>query len=392
MISFADFFKSLPSRLSRVTSGGRVIAEVDGLRFLAIFPVVIQHLSERLERNVSFTFQPGSEFEFTHYLTNRGFIGVYIFFVISGFILGMPFAAYFLRGGKKVSIKTYFIRRLTRLEPPYIIVLSLITVSLVVMGYYSWSEIWPHFIASVFYLHSIIFHSWSYINPPVWTLEIEVQFYILAPFLAMLLFSIKPKILRRICLISFIFLIVLLQQYFRIPHQYTILTILAHIHFFLIGFLLVDIYLTDWDQGIKRKPHFNYLAILSFAAAIMLWSWDHFLINRILFSFALFVLVYSVFRSTWINRFVTLPWITAIGGMCYTIYLIHLPLIELFIRFSKTIHVTDFFTINFLIQLCLLTPILLTASIIFYLLIEKPCMHKDWPQQLKVYLQKKILG
>lgn len=392
MINIFDFFKSLPTRLSRVTSGGSVIAEIDGLRFLAIFPVVIQHLSERIERNVSFAFQPGKELEIVSYITNRGFIGVYIFFVISGFILGMPFASHFLKSGKKVSIKSYFIRRITRLEPPYIITMTVVTISLVGMGYFSWAEIRPHFFASIFYLHSIIFHSWSYINPPVWTLEIEVQFYILAPFLALLLFSIKAKIVRRACLIAFTFLIILLQQYFRIPHQYTILTILAHLHFFLLGFILVDIYLVDWSEGIKRKTYFNYLSILSLVAAVMLWSWDHFLVNRLLFSLALFVLVYSVFRSTWVNRFLTLPWITAMGGMCYTIYLIHLPIIELFIRFSKAIHVTDFFTINFLIQLILLIPILLTVSIVFYLLIEKPCMHKDWPQRLKEYLQAKISG
>ncbi len=389
-MNFIDLFKTLPNSLARVTSGGKVIREVDGLRFVAIFPVVIQHLSERLERNTIQSFEPGSEFDVTTYLTNRGFIGVYIFFVISGFILGMPFAAYYLKGERKVSIKSYFIRRITRLEPPYIIVMLLVTISLVVMGYYSWREILPHFGASIFYMHSLIFHSWSYINPPVWTLEIEVQFYILAPFLALLLFSIKQKVVRRIGLVSFILILMVLQQYFKIPHQYTILTILAHIHFFLIGFVLVDIYLTEWSGGITKKPVYNYISILSFAAAIGLWSWDHFLINRILFSLALFLLVYSVFRSTWVNRFITFPWITAIGGMCYTIYLIHLPVIELFIRFSKNIHLTNYFTINFLIQLIILIPILLTLSIIFFLLIEKPCMHKDWPQRLKKYILLKV--
>jgi peptidoglycan/LPS O-acetylase OafA/YrhL len=386
---FIEFIKSLPNSLARVTSGGKVIKEVDGLRFIAIFPVVIQHLSERLQRNAIYAFEPGAEFDFATYITNRGFIGVYIFFVISGFILGMPFAAHFLNGDRKVSLKSYFIRRVTRLEPPYIIVMLLVTLSLVGMGYYSWHEILPHFVASILYVHSLIFHSWSYINPPVWTLEIEVQFYILAPFLALMLFSIKQKVIRRVGLISFILLLMFLQQYFKIPHQYTILTILAHIHFFLIGFVLVDIYLIDWSSGIKKQPIYNYISILSFVAAIGLWSWDHFLVNRLLFSLSLFMLVYSVFRSTWVNRFVTLPWITAIGGMCYTIYLIHLPIIEFFIRFSKSIQLTPYFTINFLTQLILLIPILLILSIIFFLLIEKPCMHKDWPKRLKQFILSK---
>jgi hypothetical protein len=30
------------------------------------------------------------------------------------------------------------------------------------------------------------------------------------------------------------------------------------------------------------------------------------------------------------------------------------------------------------------------ASIIFYLLIEKPCMDKDWPQKLIAFFKRKI--
>lgn len=43
-------------------------------------------------------------------------------------------------------------------------------------------------------------------------------------------------------------------------------------------------------------------------------------------------------------------------------------------------------TVNYLFQLALLIPLLLTASIIFYLLIEKPCMYKDWPQRLAKFI------
>lgn len=365
-----------------------MIQEIDGLRFVAIFPVVIQHLSERLERNVSFVFNQGLEFEIIHFITNRGFIGVYIFFALSGFILGLPFAAHLLKNERKVSIRSYFIRRLTRLEPPYIIVVTLVACSLIFMNYYTLAEIAPHYGASIVYLHSILFHSWSFINPPVWTLEIEVQFYILAPFLALLLFRIKGKILRRGSLLFLLLLILILQQNFKVLHQWYILTIVAHLHFFLLGFILADIYLVDWAQGVNKKGYFNYLSMFALVALLLTWSWEHFLLNRILFSFSLFLLIYSVFRATWINRFITYPWITAIGGMCYTIYLIHLPLIELFIRVTKNVHLTDFFSINFLLQLILLTPVLLLSSIFFFLLVEKPCMKKDWPQRLVVFVKK----
>lgn len=378
-MNLVTFLKSFPARLRRVTSAGSFIGEIDGLRFLAIFPVVIQHLSERFERNATYTFQEGVELNVSTFITNRGFIGVYIFFVISGFILALPFASHYLTGTPKVSLKSYFLRRLSRLEPPYLIAISGITLSLVIMGAYSWQEILPHFAASTVYLHSIIYHSWSYINPPVWTLEIEVQFYILAPFLAYFYFSIQEINLRRFVLIGSIISLMLVQQYTGWLKEWTILTILSHLQFFLIGFIVADIYLVNWKKQINKRPVFNYLAIFSFAFLIFIWSWDYNLLSRVLFVTALFLLVYSVFRATWFNRFLSLPWITAIGGMCYTIYLIHLPVIEFLIRITKSVQLTSLFSINFAIQFIIIGPILLIISIMFFLLIEKPCMYRDWP-------------
>jgi peptidoglycan/LPS O-acetylase OafA/YrhL len=43
--------------------------------------------------------------------------GVHLFFVLSGFILALPFCKA-ARGGGSVDIKKYFWRRVTRLEPP----------------------------------------------------------------------------------------------------------------------------------------------------------------------------------------------------------------------------------------------------------------------------------
>jgi peptidoglycan/LPS O-acetylase OafA/YrhL len=102
--------------------------------------------------------------------------------------------------------------------------------------------------------------------------------------------------------------------------------------------------------------------------------WVTLCVNHLVFAISIFVLVYSVFRATWLNRFVTLPWITAIGGMCYSIDLIHLPLIEFFIRVTKNIAVTSYFTVNFLIQFILLAPFLLVFSSISSLLKNRVCM------------------
>jgi peptidoglycan/LPS O-acetylase OafA/YrhL len=67
-----------------------------------------------------------------------------------------------------------------------------------------------------------------------------------------------------------------------------------------------------------------------------------------------------------------------------------LPFIEFLIRVTKNIQVTHSFTINYLFQFILIAPILLAVSIGFYLLVEKPCMYKDWPQRLWKSIQERF--
>jgi Acyltransferase family len=101
--------------LSRITSGGKFIPEIDGLRFVAIASVVGFHIYEYLlsRRNIGPLGIIGTALL-------HGNRGVPLFFVISGFILGRPFAAHYLRGLPAPKLKEFYWRRLTRLEPPYL--------------------------------------------------------------------------------------------------------------------------------------------------------------------------------------------------------------------------------------------------------------------------------
>ena len=125
-----SYLNKWKNKLSRVTSSGNYISEVDGLRFIAIMPVIIQHLSERLIKHTPIEFATPIAQDQLAFLASRGTIGVFIFFAISGFILAFPFAKYHLAGGREVKLKDYFIRRITRLEPPYILWMSIFFVVL----------------------------------------------------------------------------------------------------------------------------------------------------------------------------------------------------------------------------------------------------------------------
>src|ERR1044071_7930197 len=86
--------------LSRVTSSGEFIPEVDGLRFIAILAVVVHHvMSGYLSDSGRFGVvhlpadwaRLGGESRIVG-LAFLGYFGVELFFVISGFILVLPFA------------------------------------------------------------------------------------------------------------------------------------------------------------------------------------------------------------------------------------------------------------------------------------------------------------
>lgn len=376
-----NFLNKIHSRLTRITSGGKLIREIDGLRFMAILPVMIQHFTERFDRYSTVTFVHTPVDNFTSYIASRGFLGVYIFFVISGFVLALPFASHKFMSKKKVEISTYFWRRLTRLEPPYIIWMTLFFILFVFHNRVTFSEYLPHYLANITYTHTLIYNRWSPFNPPTWTLEIEIQFYILAPFLSMLFFQIGNKLYRRIFNVLFIILLVLVQQYYGLYKNPYSFTILGHLQYFLIGFILVDFYLNDW-RDLKRSTVFDVTGLLSLASFIYFWSWNYELSSRVAVILSLFIFFISVFKGNYLNQFVTNRWIMVIGGMCYTIYLIHLPFAEFWIRITKSIHITDIYTLNLLIQLVIFIPLIIVISAFFYVLIERPFMNKDWPQNL----------
>jgi peptidoglycan/LPS O-acetylase OafA/YrhL len=108
------------NRLRRITRDGLWIPEIDGLRFVAICSVLIFHIHEELRLRSGRIIPIASGFSWMERLVANGDRGVRLFFVISGMILALPFARQFLIGSKPVSLRKYYLRRVTRLEPPYV--------------------------------------------------------------------------------------------------------------------------------------------------------------------------------------------------------------------------------------------------------------------------------
>ncbi|WP_460955618.1 acyltransferase family protein [Spirosoma litoris] len=367
----------MPHNLRRVISGPGFIGEIDGLRFMAIMPVVLQHFSERLLK-VSPVHSSG-DFVLSRIFAH-GHIGVYVFFAISGFILSLPFGRQALHTGRPVSLRTYYIRRFTRIEPPYLLVMTLFFLILVFLKHQDFSTLLPHYIASCLYVHRIVYGEWSPINPPSWTLEVEVQFYIVAPILTLFYFSIRNRWLRRLLLVSLILVKIIIANTTTLFDNLNI-TLPYMVEFFLVGVLLADIYIADWKDGIPQSRFYDFVTIISIIVMFCSWTWDKNLSWKFIFITALFTTFYGCFRSISVNKFFKSPWISAIGGMCYSIYLLHLAFAEFFTSAYSHFLPSSSYAINYLVGLLLFLPAVFMISVIFYLVIEKPCMDPQWPQK-----------
>lgn len=152
-------------------SGGRILP-VDILRGLSALSVACFHLThsgDYLPRMPVIT-----------WLLGYSGLGLYVFFVISGFVL--PWSLH--RSGYTIHRYGKFIaKRVVRLDPPYllsaVLVLALNYASSLAPGFGGKDAFigWPAVFGHIAFLNVITGAAW--LNPVFWTLAIEFQYYLL---------------------------------------------------------------------------------------------------------------------------------------------------------------------------------------------------------------------
>jgi peptidoglycan/LPS O-acetylase OafA/YrhL len=349
------------AHFSRVTTRGTFIPEVDGLRFVAIAAVLVFHLALNLaSRNpVDFAYpDPGSAL---HDVIRTGELGVQLFFILSGLVLALPFARHHLRGGPRVRLKAYFLRRLTRLEPPYFVVMIGCFLLLVVVHG-----------RSLGYVHDLVYGRDSLINNVAWSLEVEIQFYLLVPWLTALL-AISRPVARRAVLVSAIVLTSALGPLAAgtSPHLHN--TLLRFAQYFLVGFLLADLMVSDQLRPTRWLPGPS--------------AW---LLGELVVPWLCLVAYLGVFRGVVLNAVLTLPLVTTVGGMCYSIYLLHNVILNNTLFVTKDLAPTGAYGVDLALQLLIMGPFVVAVSAVFFVLVERPCMDKDWPRHLAAWVRVRL--
>ncbi len=175
-----------PNRLSGPNHqpGNSHIKGLDGLRAIAALLVFWYHTWGHWNYpTVAFDLF-GAHLDFT-WLFHYGTEGVSIFFVISGFLLSLPFWRALLDRGHPVDVVRFFKRRFLRIYPAYFVALTIFA-----LFYDTWHPFWDRLI--IYTTHLLLIHNLAELtifsdSSPLWSVATEFQMYLILPVLFVLI-------------------------------------------------------------------------------------------------------------------------------------------------------------------------------------------------------------
>lgn len=328
---------------------------IDGLRGIAALCVVFFHLHLAIQNHYADPFHP-----YLAQLFSFGYLGIEIFFVLSGFVI-----AYSLRREKlDFSFFThFFIRRSIRLDPPFWTTVGLILMAALVanLTFKSESEFpfsFTQIFYNLFYLADLM--QVAQILPVAWTLCVEFQFYLIFAVLMMFFQLIKiKKNVSTLVWIGFSFFSIMQNTPWALLPIKPV-TFIPHWYSFFLGCT------TCWVMTGKMEKKFvlfNYLMI----AACSLWTpTPHAIVSVIT---ALIIFTVSMYGK--LHVLLKESFFQYLGKISYSIYLIHWPIgMKLIDMGYKLIVVNNLLSLVILWASSLLLSIL--AADLFYRFIEGP--------------------
>jgi peptidoglycan/LPS O-acetylase OafA/YrhL len=317
------------------------LKNLDLLRSVAVILVFISHI-----------LSPNNLPKFFH-LQALGVLGVFIFFVLTSYVLMLSLDRQNL-SKNKIYYK-FYIQRIFRIYPISIIVVIL---SFFTIYYKNLTEFDPKlFLSNIFLIQNLIYYNElpgiKSIPGVIWTLCYEIQMYIFLPFLFLLT---KNKLQKKLIIVLYTLCIIfiLINKYFNSP----LFNIIKYFPCFISG-VLGYIYFKENRIKISCIYLIGYLflSIIFFPIIVAKNIPENFL--GVIFCFILGLLIpfTKEISFKFVNNFSR-----QIAKYSYTIYLFHGFVINMFINFQ----------VSYLIKISL---IILTLSFICYAIynfIENP--------------------
>ena len=313
------------------------LSSLDLLRGLAAVAVCYFHFTHG---NPDFLSKTNILYESGRY----GFLGVDVFFVISGFVI--PYAMY--RGMYRFkNFGKFLLKRVIRIEPPFIasiiLVIALNWLS-TLSPYYRGAGFTIDFTALALHLGYLnAFFQYPWVNDVYWTLAIEFQYYIIIALIFPLLIHSKKYY-------SFIALGVFGMMGFFIT---------GHNFIFNYGLLfVVGILLFQYKIGYLKDAEFGTLLLIALLMIFVKFD-KRYLVAALL---PYFFILYFDFNNK-ISKF--------LGNISYSLYLVHIPIGGRIINICETLIQSEQIRSVFVF---VALAVSIFAAWVFFMVIEKPAM------------------
>ena len=155
------------------------LGPLDGLRGIAIALVVWFHVWQITWLPANLTLF-GATLNF-NWICEDGFVGVDLFFFISGFCIFYPYARTLFDGKPRQSLATFAYRRAIKILPSYVFVIA-VSIAVGWATFASPLDEVKQIVLHLLFIHTFWDQSYGSINGVLWSLATEVQFYVLFPF------------------------------------------------------------------------------------------------------------------------------------------------------------------------------------------------------------------
>jgi len=343
------------------------LTSLDFLRGIASFGVCWFHLCY-------FTY-PTADDNFYHLLRltgKYGWLGVQVFFVISGFVI--PYSLY-NSGYRLKHFPTFMLKRVVRLDPPYVVTI-LLTIFLglaytILTGHRFEVEGAPVSTVRVLlhFAYLNVFFGYVWLNPVFWTLAIEFQYYILAGLTFPLLVSLK----LRTRIISLVVLsAVCLAGRYKVSHGVRFDAFIFHFLFL----FQMGIATFQYVVGIIRKKEFLIVLSAAILGCLVTLGFAQTMAGVFAVTCAL---LYR--RRNFVSDF--------LGRISYSLYLLHWPVGHVFLSVvgAKLLHAQT--GLARLAVLLMATAVTLASSALLYFTVERPS--QAWSSRIRYRVDRRLM-
>ena len=343
--------------------------EIDGLRAIAVFAVILYHAQIKI---------------FDQKLFEGGFIGVDIFFVISGYLITSIILKELVLTGS-FSIKNFYERRIRRILPALLFVML---VSIPFAWIYLLPTSFVDFSKSI--LYSLGFSSNYYFHYSgqqygaengllkpflhTWSLSVEEQYYILFPVVLLLTFKYFRKYLIHILLIGFIISLGSADFTSRNYPSISFYSLHTRIWELLAGSILSYLEIIKGHRSKNKKLNLILPTIGLFLIINSIIFFNDKMFHPSFYTFlpiaGVCLIIWFSNRDEFITKILSTNLFVGLGLISYSLYLWHYPIFA----FSRA---AFFFGDNILSSLSSWL-LILSLSILTYYLIEKPARNKKY--------------